>query len=793
MPTRAEKNSAPASLTLWRWLLSRPRWQRVWGIALILYSVILCGVRLFNLLAFEFAFACTIPLSFLGAYSALKVNIESRSPWAQWRAALKPALFLGLLPLIPISINALRVRNCNWLDGVIFYALLSLMSVVIACGWGLLIKFVSARRGQSALTHPDHQDASLSEIEPKVRQSLFIFGMIFLGAVLWGLFAFFMTPSVDVFSTFIGYYPGALYDEEMIIGPRLALSRLEDFMVITLALAWVSDVVPRRSRMIITGSLVVVHLWGWSLDLHRPAWWVQRQLGGARSTAHYKVYYPQSWSTERVDQLTTELEFNYLELTEFFQRAPQRPVEVYFYRDTRHKKRLMGAGRTLIAKPWQYGIHVHTPSVGDRVITHELAHVFSAEIAPAPHHLSLWRGILPNMSLIEGLAVAAAWTRGRGSGLMSRLTPDQWTAALRQLDLAPPVDDLFNPKSFYAYNSRISYTICGSFVRFYRRTRGADALNALYASGGDAADLSAAINAWETWLDQRQLSSRLLNTASSILGGASIFYKVCAHELAARRNEALDAELNREYTRALELWRSVEADKPRDAQALLRRISILVDMNQLDEAQELVSDALKAQQESPVFHYMNELRLREWSVDIAWFLETRALDETYRDYERLLSLGMDRPRWRRLAVKRYALSPHTSAELGRVIAELFRKQYTGEERDAALSNALERWPQSAELHYLKARLVLVSDTPEEAEPLLRQSLSLGLSHPALTYEALRVQASLDFKQKRYDEAEASFTKLARREDLLIEEGERHELELWARRAAFFDQNSISIE
>ena len=150
MLTRPEKNSAPALLTLWRWLLNRPRWQRGWGISLILYGVILCGVRLFNLLAFEFAFACTIPLSFLGAYCALKINIEERSPWAQWRAALKPALVLGLLPLIPISINALRVKNCNWIDGIIFYTLLSLMSVVIGCGWGLLIKLVSARRGQGA-------------------------------------------------------------------------------------------------------------------------------------------------------------------------------------------------------------------------------------------------------------------------------------------------------------------------------------------------------------------------------------------------------------------------------------------------------------------------------------------------------------------------------------------------------------------------------------------------------------------------------------------------------------------
>ena len=40
--------------------------------------------------------------------------------------------------------------------------------------------------------------------------------------------------------------------------------------------------------------------------------------------------------------------------------------------------------------------------------------------------------ILPHMSLIEGLAVAATWTRGRGEGLISRLSPHQWSAAMRE-------------------------------------------------------------------------------------------------------------------------------------------------------------------------------------------------------------------------------------------------------------------------------------------------------------------------------------------------------------------------
>ena len=765
-------------------MLNRPRWQVAWGVALFIWGGGLCGVRLFNLLAFEFALACSIPLSFLGAYCAFKTRDDGASPWRQWRVASQSALMLGLIPIVPISLNAFWVKNCNWLDGITFYVLLSLMSCVVASGWGIIIKRMIQRRSRRA--YPGGHDEIESEEHPfSIRRGMWIFGGIFVGAVLWGLVAFFTTPGVDVFSTFIGYYPGALYDEEMLIGSRLAISRLEDLTVITCLLVLLDQEIGRGGRLKMMLGMLLIHIWGWSVDLHRPAWWVQYRLGGLKTTTHYRVYHPESWESDRVELLATELEFNHQELTDFFQRAPEQPIHVYFYRDAQHKKRLMGAGRTLIAKPWQYGIHLHAPQVGDRVITHELAHAFSAEIAPAPHHLSLWRGVLPNMSLIEGLAVAAAWTRGRGSGLMSRLTPHQWTAAMRRLDLAPPMHDLFNPQSFYAYNARVSYTTCGSFVRFFRRTRGVDALNQLYASGGEHKELAQSIKEWEQWLDERVLSPRLIDTASSMLGGTSIFYKVCAHDLAARRSEALAAEIQGERQRALEIWNTIDTDKPQDAQSLLRRISIFAGMGRLETASQLVAEALKAQQDSAPFRYMTALRLREWSIDLDWFLKRQTPQVIHEAYQQQLQLGMGRPRWRRLAVKRYALAAQTPIELGEVIFDFFRQSSSPEDRNQVLAEALERWPESGELYYLKARVSQGEGSSNDVERLLTQAVSLGLSHPSLTYEALRLQAALYFQQRRYVDAQRVYSSLAQRSDLLIEKGEQQELELWARRALFF--------
>jgi hypothetical protein len=126
-----------------------------------------------------------------------------------------------------------------------------------------------------------------------------------------------------------------------------------------------------------------------------------------------------------------------------------------------------------------------------------------------------------------------------------------------------------------------------------------------------------------------------------------------------------------------------------------------------------------------------------------------------------------------------------------MIAKLFRELYTQDERLTLISEAIERWPESSELYYLKARITLQSDLSEEADQLLARCLSLGLSHPALIYEALRSRAALAFKRKHYQDSHKAYTILAQREDLLIEEGERQELELWARRALFFNQSRSS--
>ncbi|MEE2644104.1 MAG: hypothetical protein VYD19_04150, partial [Myxococcota bacterium] len=526
----------------------RPRrWG--WLIFLVLYAIILCRLRLFNLLAFEFSFACALPLSLIGARFGLDALNDGRSPLLAWLSAIKRGSLYGLAPLVPISLNAIWVRNCNWLDGFLFYTLISLVGLWVSAAWGVTLALF--KRGLGS------------------------FILLLFGSLLYCLGVFYWTPLIDQFHPLLGYYPGSIYDEEISIGWRLLVSRAEDLAIATMALIWAAHRAGHTQPPLRRGGVTLLSLLmiicGISVGVHRGAWSVQRALGGIEESTHFRLYYPAQWSARRRDRMLAELEFNHQELSRFFGRAPEEKIEAYLYRSAREKKALIGAGRTLISKPWQRSIHVHGVKIGASVIRHEIAHAFSADWAPAPHHLSLTRWWIPHMPMIEGLAVAATWELGR-------LDPHLWSAATLKIGVAPPLSGLLSSERFYLYSSSLAYTLCGSFVRFYlEEERGAAgeelgptserraALEALYRSGGESElELEAWLTRWEGFLKSQTLSPQALNWAQGRFGRRSVFYKVCAHEIAERRGTARRAEARGDWGKADRLWRSIERDAPGD-------------------------------------------------------------------------------------------------------------------------------------------------------------------------------------------------------------------------------------
>lgn len=760
-----------------------------WLAALGVIALALCGVPLFNLLGFEFAFSMGIPLVIAAGAAGVRARRATPdAPWRAWLRATGLALGLSALPLAIITLNALRVQVCDYLEGLAFYAVIPLAGAITAAGWGVAAARLSARRG------------------------VLLFVIALVVTIGLAIARFWMHPPVDVYHPLLGYWPGALYDDVILIDDRLIWSRLEDLGWAT-ALVALSALPGGRRRWLVAGltTLVAVGLrFGATAHaVHRDAEWVEGALGAVTETEHVRMVHPADWSPETVARLGHEMEFAYAELKRFFGFDTTRKVVAYLYPDDQTKKRLMGARRVRIAKPWQWAFHVHAPTVGQTVLVHEMAHVFSAEIADGPHRLSLYRGLVPHMPMIEGLAEAATWPT-------DRLDLHQWSAAMRRIEVAPALDTVLAPAGFYGKNSRTAYTLCGSFARYFRDTVGADALAEAYRAGrfdlpGRPPFAEVAAD-WERFLDGLRLPTNAETYARARFDRPAIFGRACAHEIAALRRAARD----RRPPVALARLDEILGHLPRDVSARLRRAAVLIRLGQLATARAQAAELADDDKAGAVARS----RAREQVADLDALdgltsADPAALERARAAYESAAAVAFTRTDQRRLAVKRAALDrgPAGRQAIALLIgapplgASPGARRPTTRARMAAMIEAAPDWGWS---RYLNGRFLVgrsaarrapqtsadraADAPPAEPEPSRRDDLRAGLADLVRARQALggvepialeidRLIARAAFDHGCFARAEARYRALEGRPGL--SEAERSGFERWTRRAIFF--------
>ena len=130
----------------------------LWFIILAGLGLALIQVPLFNLLAFESCAVLTIGIAFAGAHTGvtrvhhLRRSLQILSGSSHqivitlfWRT-LGANLTLLIVPLVILSLNALRVKNCDLSDGFAFFFLLPVISCAYATAAGLFFGFWMKRR-----------------------------------------------------------------------------------------------------------------------------------------------------------------------------------------------------------------------------------------------------------------------------------------------------------------------------------------------------------------------------------------------------------------------------------------------------------------------------------------------------------------------------------------------------------------------------------------------------------------------------------------------------------------------
>jgi hypothetical protein len=187
---------------------------RAWTVLLALAAVALASLPLLGVLGYESSFV----LGLLAALSAAQVAAVRvvrarqvsrgiRSPLATvmglWARGALAALSLLFLPLLVLSANALRVRNCAFVEGL---------------GWFALLPAVSALTGAAAGTV-----AGLL-LRSRVGAALLATAAV-LGSLALGVVRFYQSPPVFGYDPFGGWFSGSLYDEALTISPLLLAAR----------------------------------------------------------------------------------------------------------------------------------------------------------------------------------------------------------------------------------------------------------------------------------------------------------------------------------------------------------------------------------------------------------------------------------------------------------------------------------------------------------------------------------------------------------------------------------------
>ena len=719
----------------------------LWFTAFGVLALILANTPLFNILAFEFCAVLALSISFAGAHVGLTtIRQMKRQPDALtgsagqivtrcfWNA-LVFNFGLLVLPLGIILLNALRVKNCNFGEGFLFFFLLPIISCLYATAAGIFFGFWIKRRWLAYLAYLGYLAISCVPV---------VINLIF-------------HPPVFAYHPTFGYFPGPIYDFIIPITSTLLIARAETllwtalFFGLTVSICEISrdtELMPqlrwhklfspltkRVGLYLLIICVIGFQFYAGALGIRPTRGDIAEALGGFRETAHFEIFYARELQTQ-IDRIAEDCEFRYAQVAAYLMPEGgklSRKVRAYIYASTQQKKQLTGAGNTSVEDPFGHGFHIHAQGFPHPVLKHELAHVFTVPWSPLKVSLKI--------GLHEGIAVAADWDEGR-------LTAHQWTKAMRQMEIAPPLSAIMGI-GFWGHAGSRSYLMAGSFVRFLVDTYGIEKFKGVFPTGNFvkhyAKDLPSLEREWVNFLESVPLQDEDIAYANYRLKQRSVFERVCAHEMAVLRDTAWHAYSRKDFVTAVETFETMLLDEPDNLSTLRGLMYSAYRMQDYDKALSL-ADRI-ASKEDPLFSPEATLL----KGDIHWLRNERekAID-TYvsikTEYETIA-----RRRTKRIAALSYLSVGHQNGTIqkDRTVRELFRSVLV-ESREAAeqmahLSTCIQMEP-DAWLAYLLAGELLHR---ENAWQISNQYLHSAVGHLEKFVISATLSSPMQLTQQQY--------------------------------------------
>jgi len=520
---------------------------RLYLVLLGLLSLVACFLPLADHLGYELSALVALAAGLFGGIPGIAAaRMERDSATRALSRALWFALWALGIPLALILLNGLRRPACDPLGGFALYLALAVPSATLACTLGVACGFVAPRHAG------------------------WLYALVFVASLAVALWPLARGPQMFAFHHLGGMFPGPIYDEAITTSRALWLFRA-DTLLYAAACAGIALIAgpprPRRRGIAILavagGAAAWMSLQAEKLHWKASAAQLDAELGGLTETEHLVLHFPREKKEEERALLARDAETEVRAVASFFEIAPGPRVHVYLYRSAEEKRTLIGAAETSFTKPWLHQIHTNDAPAPHPILRHELVHAIGAQIARG-----IWKvpgGLVPQMALTEGVAVAGDWPPGE-------FTVHEEARAMRELNLLPDLQRLFRPAAFYAEAGARAYTAAGSFLRFIRDTRGAEALDNLYSSA-EPLDLRELVPRYLEFLDAMRVPARAVALASQRYARPAILRKRCPHEVAALGREAQRAQ---DPKRAAELWARCAELEPDDPALLvaLRRAQI---------------------------------------------------------------------------------------------------------------------------------------------------------------------------------------------------------------------------
>jgi hypothetical protein len=712
------------------------RWSLLGSTAL---GLLLASVPLFGVHGVESAVVLGALLPPLCAAVGARAAIAARGGEAVTASVLAGrALYAGFLllaaPVLVLGLNSLRVRNCAPLEGLAFIAL--------GPGCGVALAALAG--------------ASLGALPLRPWLTTTAAALLPLADATRALYDFYATPAVYAYGHFFGYFPGSLYDELIELpGPLLTLRLLTATACVALLcmLGCFYDPTARRLRAALRpqrraalgllgiSALTLLLGYGYGEELgHRTSvGYIAEVLGGRELSARCDLLLPRELRRSKRRRLAADCDFRVRQLERVLGLRQPGRIRVLVFRSAQEKHHLMGAADTNIAKPWRKEIYLQDDAWPHPVLPHELAHILAGNVGRGPLRIAgRFLGLWPDFALIEGTAVAAAWQ----SSLAAGLTPHQWTRAMYELGLAPPLQALFGT-GFLGQQTRLAYTLSGSLLRYIADTRGKAAVRQIYQRDDLAGVLGVSLPELERGFRAYVMSVPLPEPARALaklrFEGSSILSSVCPHEK-AKLHQELDGFLSADDDRqAAHTCERLLAIDPAETGVRATLVGVLARRGQSAAAEREL-----ARLEGPLPAAPPTIAsARQLLADEAWRRGDLGRASTL--YGELLALPNDRDSLRMLQVK--ALALQGSARQRELLLALLVGE-PGQSIDGAVAVHLVRELRAERKdglpHYLEARQLYMRERFAEASRLLEQARKLGLPTREIALEALRLAAICSF-------------------------------------------------